>query len=221
MITIIIVEDHPLMRHGISRMLEEEEGMRVIYETGNASDAINAIANRSPHIAIIDIELEGAANGIDLIKSIKSRDLKTASIVLSMHDETLYAEKAFAAGAAGYLTKNEAPQKLVEAVKQVSAGSRYLSPEIYGKITELESMNTSSSDKTGFRTGILTPRETEILEMTGLGFSSTDISRKLNLSINTVETHKKNIIVKLGLNSSRELLKSAIQWVMRRKNESG
>lgn len=214
-ITIVIVEDHPLMRKGIRDMIELEADMRIVGEAESAGEAIRLIAEKKPSIAIVDITLKGEANGIDLIRSIASREIPTKTIVLSMHDETFFAERAIRAGARGYLVKSEAPQTLIQAIREVYTGGMYVSAGVSGTIIRKFIEEPPAVPHIPIED--LSDRELEILRLIGEGYRSRDIAKKLNLSVNTVETHRKNIRAKLGCADSSELTRHAIAWLHSRK----
>jgi DNA-binding NarL/FixJ family response regulator len=210
-IKILIVEDHPLMRQGIKRMIEKEPDLAVIAEADNINDAIKILADHDHDIAIVDITLDGELSGIDLIKNITKRKIKTRILVLSMHSEILYIERAIKAGAHGYLTKNEAPQILIEAIRSVYSGETYISNKISGKMINKLLHNDSDSEMIDIEK--MSNREIEIFELIGKGCKTGEIAKKLNLSTNTIESHRKNIIEKLNFENGNDLVKHAIHWV--------
>lgn len=210
-IKIIIVEDHPLMRQGIKRMIEKEPDLSVIAEADNINEAIKILASEEHDVAIIDITLDGELSGIDLIKSITKRKIKTRILVLSMHSEILYIERAIKAGAHGYITKNEAPQILIEAIRSVQSGDTYISNKISGKMINKLMHKDSDSDIIDIEK--MSNREIEIFELIGKGCKTGEIAKKLNLSTNTIESHRKNIIEKLNFETGNDLVKNAIHWV--------
>ncbi len=210
-IKIIIVEDHPLMRQGIKRMIENESDLSVIGEADNINDAIKILAAEEHDVAVVDITLDGELSGIDLIKNITRRKIKTRILVLSMHSEILYIERAMKAGAHGYITKNEAPQILIEAIRSVFSGDTYISNKISGKM--INKLMHKESDSERIEIEKMSNREIEIFELIGKGCKTGEIAKKLNLSTNTIESHRKNIIEKLNFESGNDLVKNAIHWV--------
>lgn len=210
-IKIMIVEDHPLMRQGIKKMIEKEEDLLVTGEADNINEAIKILANEEHDVAIVDITLEGELSGIDLIKNINKRKIKTKILVLSMHSETLYIERAMKAGANGYITKNEAPQILIEAIRSVNSGETYISSKISGKMINKLLQKEAESDS--INVDKMSNREIEIFELIGRGCKTGEIAKKLNLSTNTIESHRKNIIEKLNFENGNDLVKNAIHWV--------
>jgi len=209
---ILIVDDHPLIRQGIKQVIEREEDLSVIGEAGSAGEAIDLINRDTPDLAIIDITLSGSINGIDLIKSIRDRFPSIITIVLSMHDESIYAERAIRAGARGYIMKEVASKNIINAIRTVLNNELYLSEKMSKNI--LDKVIHGSGDTPGISMEDLTNREFEVFQLIGNGFSTKEIAHKLNLSIFTVESHKKNIREKLMLKDTSELTKHAIQWVI-------
>jgi DNA-binding NarL/FixJ family response regulator len=209
---IIIVDDHPLVRQGMKKVIEKEQGLSVISEAGSAEEAIRCISQEEPDLAIVDISLESEASGIDLIKAMKERYGKVRVLVLSMHDENIYAERALRAGARGYVAKKEAPAVIIQAIRTVMNGELYLSGRISMKI--IDRLFQGRESGTGSLPEILSDRELEIFRMIGGGMSTGDIAKKLNISVNTIESHRKKIKDKLGLQKGPELVKAAVQWVV-------
>jgi DNA-binding NarL/FixJ family response regulator len=212
MIKILIVDDHPLLRQGIKQVIELEEGLRVCGEASTANDAIDLINRDKPDVVIVDITLAGNVNGIELIKSLHERfpDIKT--LVLTMHDESVYAERAIRAGARGYIMKEVASKNIINAIRTILNDELYLSESISKKI--IDKLVRGSADTIGISVENLSNREFEIFQLIGNGFSTKEMAKKLNLSIYTVESHKKNIKEKLKLKNSSDLVKYAIQWVI-------
>lgn len=209
---ILIVDDHPLLRQGIKQVIELEEDLKVCGEASTANEAIDLINRNRPDIVIVDITLAGNVNGIELIKSLNERfpDIKT--LVLTMHDESLYAERAIRAGARGYIMKEVASKNIINAIRTILKDELYLSEQISKKI--IDKLVRGSADTIGISVENLSNREFEIFQLIGNGFSTKEMAKKLNLSIYTVESHKKNIKEKLKLKNSSDLAKYAIQWVI-------
>ncbi|MBN2401240.1 MAG: response regulator transcription factor [Spirochaetes bacterium] len=207
---IVIVDDHPVVRQGLKLIIEDEDDLIVCGETGSANDGIKMIGDIKPDLALVDLRLEGSASGLDLVKSIRQRFPAVLSLVISMHDDLLYAERAIAAGARGYVMKSEAESNIISAIRDVLAGKLYLRKEaslnIVSKVLHKsnESINSSIDN--------LSDREFEILQLLGNGFGTQKIAKKLNLSVNTIETHRRNIKKKLDLKDSDELMQFAIRW---------
>ncbi len=209
---ILIVDDHPLLRQGIKQVIELEEDLRVTGEASSANEAIDMINRNKPDIAIVDITLAGNVSGIELVKSINERFTDIKVLVLTMHDESLYAERAIRAGARGYIMKEVASKNIINAIRTILNDELYLSENISKKI--IDKLVRGSADPIGISVENLSNREFEIFQLIGNGFSTKEIAKKLNLSIYTVESHKKNIKEKLKLKNSSDLSKYAIQWVI-------
>jgi len=209
---ILIVDDHPLLRQGIKQVIELEEDLKVTGEASSANEAIDMINRDKPDIAIVDITLAGNVSGIELVKSINERFPDIKALVLTMHDESLYAERAIRAGARGYIMKEVASKNIINAIRTILNDELYLSENISKKI--IDKLVRGSADTIGISVENLSNREFEIFQLIGNGFSTKEMAKKLNLSIYTVESHKKNIKEKLKLKNSSDLSKYAIQWVI-------
>ena len=209
---ILIVDDHPIIRQGIKRVIERVSDLMISGEASGANEAIDLINYNKPDLAIIDITLAGNVNGIELIHAIKERFPEIYTLVLSMHNESIYAERAIRAGARGYIMKEDAARNIVNAVRIVLKGDLYLSDNISKMI--VEKLTHRKEDNNDYSVEHLTNREFEIYQLIGNGFSTKDIAQRLNLSIYTVESHKKNIKEKLHFKDTSELSRNAIQWVI-------
>jgi len=208
---ILIVDDHPLFRHGIGDLINAEPDLEVCGEADNSPSALEGIRNLSPDLVTIDISLRGA-NGIELLKSIKAEHPKLPLLILSMHDESLYALRSLRAGARGYIMKQEALDRVMSAIRQVLRGELYVSPSMSGRMIE-EFVQGGSSNGGSSIADKLTDRELEILQLIGQGHGVQQIARELNLSAKTVETHRAHIKEKLNFQTARELARFAVQWV--------
>jgi len=204
---VLIVDDHPVLRKGLGRLIDSKNEFTVCGEAGNAAEAMELIRNLSPDLAIIDIGLPGT-NGIELTKAIRKDFPKLAVLVLSVHEEELYALRALRAGAMGYIVKQDAIENITAALREVSQGRRYVST-VLGGIT----LNPSGEliDNTD-PTAVLSDRELEIFELIGKGHEVHEISSALGLSPKTVETHRTNIKDKLKLKNARHVARLAVQW---------
>src|SRR5881392_2359566 len=205
---IVIVDDHPLFRKGLEQLIHSDGAFAVCGEAGNASEAMDVIRKLDPDLAIVDISLPGA-NGIELIKNIRAEFPKLPILVLSMHDESLYALRALRAGAQGYVMKQEALEKVVNAIREVLAGRPYLSHEMSAKLIT----NFASGSNQGNPTDKLSDRELEILELIGKGRDVREIGKALHISAKTVETHRAHIKEKLNLKNARQVTRFAVQWL--------
>lgn len=206
---VLLVDDHPVLRKGLVRLIDSNEGFGVCGEASNASEAMSLIRELKPHLVIADIGLPGAS-GIELTKSIRSEFPDTPVLILSMHEEALYATRALRAGAMGYIVKQDAIDNIATALQETLNGRRYLSPGITKQLESdgLEEQPRSSHDLVE----LLTDRELEIFELIGKGRDVREISEALNVSPKTVETHRTNIKEKLKLKNSRQVARVALQW---------
>lgn len=211
MARIMIVDDHPMIRHGLAQLLSEQEDWEVCCEADNPADAIRAFDTQQPDLVIIDISLKNG-NGIELIKELKSLNSEAKMLVSSMHDESLFAERALRAGAMGYINKQEASDRMVEACRQVLGGRVYLSPRMSDRM--LHRMIRPGEDVNHSPVDSLSDRELEVFELIGRGKTTRQIAAKLNLSPKTVETYRENIKTKLDLSNGTELTCHAVQWVL-------
>ena len=209
MTRILIVDDHPLVRTGFSQLIGDCPDLEVCGEAGDMAEALKQIDATSPDLAIIDLSLAGGS-GLDLIERIKSRNKDILMLVASMHDETLYAERVLAAGARGYINKQEAQDSIIRAIRQVLSGKVYLSQQMTDRL--LSGMVDANGEKRDIDS--LSNRELQVFELIGEGVSSSQIAEQLNLSIKTIETHQAHIKKKLGLGSAHELNQRAIRWAM-------
>ena len=215
-IKIIIVDDHPIVREGIIKFLEKEKDFDVCGEAASASEAIKTIIDCDPDIAIIDIALEGDTDGLELIKAIKTRFPDVRTLCLSMFEESIYAERAIRAGARGYIHKSQGPDNVIKAVRRIIEGKLFLSGDISDTIIS-KIMHGRSPESSDMRVDLLSDREFEVFLLLGKGWGTKEIAQKMNLSPNTVESHKKNIKDKLSVKDASELVKAAIQWVLTHK----
>jgi DNA-binding NarL/FixJ family response regulator len=207
---VYIVDDHPLMRKGLVMTIEKEMGFEVSGQNESAEGALSEIVNNVPDVAVVDISLPGM-NGIELIKNLLHQLPGLKILVVSRHDEELYAERALRAGAKGYLMKLEAAETLITAIRQILNGGIYLSDKIGTKmLMKLTAGNSSKSDNP---LDVLSDRELEVFELTGKGLSTRDIGDKLHISVKTVESHRANIKDKLHLDTANELMRHAVRWV--------
>lgn len=207
---VLLVEDHPMFREHLGQLINRELGMAVCGEADNIQDAMRLVHDTHPDIAIVDITLRGSS-GLELLKDIKAQGLEINVLVLSMHDEELYAERALRAGAKGYITKNEASTEVIKAIRSVMQGEVYASRQMTAKLLERMTQKRSSSALTGMET--LADRELEVFQLLGRGKSTREIAQLLHLGESTVETYRARIKEKLQLRSAAELYLRAGQWV--------
>lgn len=211
---ILIVDDHPLVRQGLSVLLNREEDIEVVSQAKDHDQAIDALKSHGLDLAIVDLSLRDSS-GIDLIREIKAEYPHLAVLVLSWHEEEFYVERALRAGANGYVTKDVHHTEIVKAVRKVLSSGVYVSHRIAGAM--LKRVAESPSHASGFIEDLLTSREMEVLEQLGRGMTMAQIARRWDRSTRTVESHCANIKRKLRLDSSRELLQRAIHWVQNSK----
>ncbi len=204
------MDDHPIVREGLARVIQQQPDLTVCGEADNAADAIKAIGSARPHVAIVDLRLKGSS-GLDLIKDIAVRFPKVAVLVLSMRDEAVYAERSLRAGARGYVAKEEGTAVVLEGVRKVLNGEVFLSKTMSAKV--LRTILPGRGGAEGPATDRLSDRELEVLQMIGRGLGTAQIAETLHLSVKTVETYRERIKDKLRLATAADLLKYAIDWV--------
>lgn len=206
---VLLVEDHPMFREHLAQLIDRDLGFSVCGEADNISDALRLIHDLKPDVAIVDITLKGSS-GLELVKNIKAQGIELNVLVLSMHDEDLYAERALRAGAKGYITKNEASTEVVKAIRCVMNGEIYASHQVTSRL--LERMTQKKSvELAGVET--LADRELEVFQMLGRGKNTRETAQALSLGESTVETYRARIKEKLHLRSAAELYLRAGQWV--------
>jgi DNA-binding NarL/FixJ family response regulator len=210
---IVIVDDHPLFRKGLQELIHSDDSFAVCGEAGTAPEGMEVIRKLHPDLVIVDLSLPGA-NGIELIKNIRAEYPKLPILVLSMHDESLYALRAMRAGADGYVMKHEAMANVVQAIHEVFNGRPYLSPAMAAQVIAKFAHRQAEGEVDAVER--LSDRELEILELIGKGNEVRQIAKLLNLSPKTVETHRAHIKDKLDLKNSREVARFALQWLQAR-----
>jgi DNA-binding NarL/FixJ family response regulator len=210
-IRILIVDDHPLVRQGLIGLLSAERDFEVCGEASGAAEARQLAALTRPDVAIIDLSLPDG-NGIELIKELHAQSEHTKFLVLTMHDESLFAERALRAGAVGYVSKHDASRTIIKAVRTVLEGRLYLSQHMTERMVQRAVGAGGDAGRSPIER--LTDREIEVFEMIGHGLTIRQIAQQLALSPKTVETHREHLKEKLGLKNSTELTKHAVQWVL-------
>ncbi len=207
---IVLVDDHPILREGLSRMINQEADLQVCGQAADASEALQLTTALRPDLAMVDLTLQDVS-GLELIKGLRSRFSKMRILVLSMHKEALYAERALRAGANGYLMKQEAPETVLGAIRQVLRGEVYLSEKMSSRLV----MEFTKGGRNPATSPIshLSDRELEVFELLGRGYGTRQIAEQLHLSIKTVETHREHIKIKLQLENATELAQHAFEWV--------
>ncbi len=205
---VFLVDDHPIVRQGLAQLINNEADLIVVGQGEDAYQSLRAIRDAKPDLVLVDVSLKDS-DGIELLKELKSQSPDLPALVVSMHDESLYAERALRAGAGGYVMKQEPPQTLLTAIRAVLAGQVYVSSQMGA--TLLQRMVAGKKRDGGLPMDRLTDRELEIFRMIGAGKTVKEIADKLFLSAKTVEAHREHIKEKLNFKSSAELLRFAIR----------
>ncbi len=206
---VLIVDDHPVVRDGLTSLINHEDDLYVCGQTGQAHQALGLITELKPDVVIVDITL-GDSDGIELTKDIKARHAKLPVIVLSMHDESIYAERVLHAGARAYLMKDAISDKIITAIRTVLSGEIYVSDTMAKKLLRKLAGNHVDAIKSPINN--LTDREFEVFRWIGQGYKSSKIAKRMHLSVKTVETYCARIKEKLDLANAAELLQYAIKW---------
>lgn len=212
---ILVVDDHPLVRERVAELINQEPDLVVCGEAEDAAQALKAVAEHKPALAIIDITLKDTY-GIELIKQLKDLYPDLPTLVLSMHDESLYGERALRAGARGYLTKQEATKKVVDAIRRVLRGDIYVSDKLAGSLVRKVAGGNQQAAG-GSPVDVLTDRELEVFQLLGQGLTVKEVAERLFVSAKTVEAHREHIKQKLNFKTSNELLRFAIQYTLQEK----
>lgn len=211
---VLIVDDHPIVRQGIAQLINREDDMQVCCEAGDADQALEVLTQSDSccktDIALVDMSLPGIS-GIELVKILRSRFPETQILVISTHDESLYAERALRAGAKGYIMKQEATEKVLVAIRHILDGEVYLSDKMRSKM--LQRIIDNRFETPTSPVSHLSDKEIDVLRLIGKGLRTSDIALELNRSVKTVEAHRANLKEKLGLKNATELVRFAVQWV--------
>jgi two-component system, NarL family, response regulator NreC len=204
--SVLVVEDHPIFLKGLVQLLSGETGFKIVAEAMNAREALEALEAKKPSLVLLDLTL-GEDSGLDLIKEMKARSPGLRILVLSMHDERFYAERALAAGAHGYCMKEEAAAHIMAALRTVASGKIWMSPSFKERTEPYR-------DEEGWVASVhkLSDREFQVFGLIGKGLGTVEIAAKLKLSAKTIDTHKENIKIKLHCNTSLDLRQYAIEW---------
>ena len=206
---ILIVDDHPMMRQGLAQLINSEPDLTVCCEADTARQAFDAIARGQPDLALVDISLPDKS-GLELIKDLRAIHPDLRVLVVSMHDESLYAERVLRAGGRGYVMKQEGGKKLMEAIRHVLSGQIYVSEKMSARILEI--FSGGRRDGSGSPIGRLTDREFEVFQRIGQGTGTREIAEHLHLSVKTVEVYRANIKEKLGIKNATDLVRFAVRW---------
>lgn len=205
---ILIVDDHPLVRSGLSALIGAESDLEVCGQTGTVSEALSLASSMSCDLAIIDLSLADG-DGLDLVKRLRVRQPALKLLVCSVYDEALFAQRALTAGAMGYINKKEATSQIVDAIRQVLQGKLFMSNQlIQHSLQELSQRGAKPS----VSVTPLSDRELQVYRLVGTGLGTSQIAEQLHLSVKTIESHKEKIKKKLHLSTANELLRHAIQW---------
>jgi DNA-binding NarL/FixJ family response regulator len=213
---ILIIDDHPMMRDGLRQLMANEADLEICGEADDVSAALAQAENLKPDLAIVDITLR-SGNGLELIKDLQIRSPQTAVLVLSMHDESLYAERVLRAGGRGYIMKQEGGAKILEGIRQVASGRTFVSAAISARI--LDSFSGHGQENKS-AVDLLTDREFEVFQLIGRGLSTKEMAEKMHVSVKTIEVHRVNIKEKLGTPTAPDLIRFAVRWVESEGNAS-
>ena len=204
---IFVVDDHPVVRDGLKNLIEQEEDLVVCGEAADAATAFRLIPQTSPDIVLVDLSLEHSS-GLELVKDLRNQYSDLSVVVLSMHDEMVYGERAVRSGARGYLMKGESSHRVVSAIRSVLQGEVFLSERLMAQIAS----RLSHTKTTRPPIERLSDRELEVFQMLGQGTSTSAIAEKLNLSVKTVQMYVARAKEKFGVTSARELMREAVRW---------
>ena len=209
---VLIVDDHPLVRQGLASLINRSDDLRVIGQAPDSQQALAIMAENEPQVAVVDLSLAGGS-GLDLLKEIGKRHPNVISLVLTMHNELFYAERALRAGARGYVMKGEETEEVLEAIRQILKGEVYVSQHLHSTLVQ----RAAALGPTGPSSAVesLSDRELEVFELVGRGQPTREIARQLTVSVKTVETHRHRIKEKLGLSTGTQMVRYAIRWVER------
>src|SRR5271170_3956498 len=212
--TVFLVDDHPIVRQGLTLLINQESDLTVCGEAEEMHSALSAILALRPNILIVDISLNGP-DGLELLKNIRINSPRLPVLILSMHDESIYAERALRAGASGYIMKQEATEKVLVALRRILSGEIYVSERIANSMLQ---HYVRGADPAGHSSiSELTDRELEVFRLIGEGHGTRQIAEALHLSVKTVESYQAHIKEKLSLRSARELVQHAVRWNVREK----
>jgi DNA-binding NarL/FixJ family response regulator len=211
---VFVVDDHPIVRQGLTLLINQESDLTVCGEAEEMQSALASIFAVKPDIVIVDISLNGP-DGLELLKNVRISSPRLPVLVLSMHDESIYAERALRAGANGYIMKQEATEKVLVALRRILSGEIYVSDKIANSMLQHYVRGANPSEHSSIAE--LTDRELEVFRLIGEGHGTRQIAEALHLSIKTVESYQAHIKEKLALRSARELVQHAIEWSVREK----
>lgn len=206
MITIVLADDHHLVREGLAFLLQAQGGLQVVGQAGDGIETMRLVSLLRPLVLVLDLMMPGI-NGLEVTRRVRKQSPVTRVVILSMHDDASYVQQALAAGAMAYVLKSSTAQDLVQAIREVLAGRRFLSPPLADRLSEAAIQDAQSFN----RRGHLTPREKEVLQMVAEGNTNAAIAARLRISVRTVEMHRASLMRKLGLESPADLVRYAIE----------
>ena len=212
-VTFLVVDDHPVFRQGLVALVSSNERYRVCAEAGTAAESLTALEAAVPDIALIDISLVGQS-GLDLVKTLKAAHPGMIVLIISMHDEVVYAERALKAGARGYVMKQEAASVMLDAIETVLSGKIYVSAVMRDRL--LETMFSRREEAEGPSVERLSDRELQVLELIGQGYGAAEMAKSMNLSVKTVNAYRDHIKEKLRIDGAGDLRRFAVKWVQSR-----
>ncbi len=215
--TVFLVDDHPLVRQGLAQIINGETDLEVIGEAEDAPKALHLIETKHPDLVIVDISLRGN-NGLELIKNIKAVLPNLPILVFSMHDETVYAQRALRAGARAYVMKQESADKILLAMRRIIDGDIYVSHRVADQVLQQLVNGKAAGNESPIDR--LSDRELEVIQLIGKGLSTREIAANLNLSVKTIESHRAHIKEKLNLRNATELVQFSVQWVEQENNQT-
>jgi len=207
---VFLVDDHPLVRESLASLIAQQEDLEVCGEAESAAAALAAIGPAKPDVAIVDLSL-GGRSGLELIRDLKVMFPRIATLVLSMHDEEIYAERALRSGARGYIMKREATKKVIAAIRRVKDGKLYVSDRMAARLTERLVVGGPEADRSPG--AVLSDRELEVFRLFGLGRGTGEVAEALHLSSKTVQTYCARIKEKLGVTTLTQMMREAVRWV--------
>lgn len=211
---VLLVDDHPIVRQGLGLLIDREPDLSVCGEADSAHSAFHAITTLRPDLVVLDISLSGP-DGLEVLKEIRMKTSSLPVLILSMHDESIYAERAMRAGANGYIMKQEATEKVLVAIRRILQGEMYLSDRLTSTMLQQYVRGAGTPKKSPLVN--LTDRELEVFRLIGEGHGTRQIAEELHLSVKTIESYQAHIKEKLALRNARELLQHAIEWTMNLK----
>ncbi len=215
-VTFLVVDDHPVFRQGLVALIKSDERYQVCGEAGTVAESLAALEKAVPDIALVDISLVGQ-NGLDLVKTLKATHPEVLVLIISMHDEVIYAERALKAGARGYVMKQEAASVMVDAIETVLSGKIYVSAIMRDRL--LETMFSRREETEAPSVERLSDRELEVLDLIGQGYGAAETAKVMNLSVKTVNAYSDHIKEKLQISNAGALRRFAVKWVQSRDRQ--